>query len=48
MDDMKDEKHLWTRPGSGDEATLLFATCSKNFHGARASAVVAKAELLSM
>ena len=45
---MKDNKHLWTRPGGGDGTTLLIEIYSKNGHGTRASAVVAKAELLSM
>ena len=48
MDDMKDEKHLQIRPGSGDGATLSIAIYSKNAYGIRASVVVVKAELLLM
>ena len=48
LDDLKDEEHHWKRPGGGDGGTLLTAVYSKNVHGTRASAVVAKSELLSM
>ena len=48
MDNLWEEKHRWTIPGSGDGGTLLIAICSKNVHGTRASAAVANVELLSM
>ena len=48
LDDLKEEEHHWKRPGGGDGGTLLTAVYSKNVHGTRASAVVAKSELLSM
>ena len=48
LDAMKDDEHHWKRPGGGDGGALLIAVHSKNVHGTRASAVVAKSELLSM
>ena len=48
MDDLREENHHCTRPGSGDGRTLLIAMHSNDVHGTRASAVVAKSELLSM
>ena len=48
LDELKDDRHQWIRPGGGDGTTLLIAIYSKNAHGIRASAVVAKAELLQM
>ena len=48
IDELKEERQHWSRPGGGDGLTILIAVYGKNAHGTRASAVVAKSELLSM
>ena len=48
LEAIKEERVHWKRPGGGDGITLLIEIYSKNAHGTRASAVVAKSELLSM
>ena len=48
IDELKEERKCYIRPGGGDGLTILIAVHGKNSHGTRASAVVAKSELLSM
>ena len=48
LDESKNERQYWLRPGGGDGTALLIAIYGKNIHGTRASAVVAKSELLQM
>ena len=48
LDNIKEERLNWKRPGGEDGISLLIAVYNKNVHGTRASAVVAKTELLSM
>ena len=48
IDELNKERGQWIRPGGGDGTTLLIAIYSRNVHGTRVSAVVAKSELLSM
>ena len=47
LDGVKDDKNKWSRPGGGDGASLLISIYQKNAHGTRASAIVAKTELLA-
>ena len=42
LDEVKDDKDKWTRPGGGDGASLLISIYNKNAHGTRASAIVAR------
>ena len=48
IDDILDDEQKWLRPGGGDIPTLLLRTCEQNAHGTRASAIVAKSELLEV
>ena len=48
LDDLKEDHHYWITFGCGDRSTLMIATCNENEHGTRVSAVVTKADLLSM
>ena len=48
LDDIEEEKHKWTRPGGGDGLTLLMCIYNKNAHGTKASAIIAKSELLEV
>ena len=42
LDDVKDEKAKWMRPGGDNRASLLISIYNKNTHGTRASDFVAK------
>ena len=48
LDEVTDEKDKWIMTGARHGASLLIIICNKNAHSTRASAIVAKTELLSV
>ena len=48
LDELKEERVNWARPGGADGPTFLIAIFSKNSHSAEESVVMTKAELISI
>ena len=48
LDNVKDEKSKWMKPGGGDGASSLIIICNNNAHGTWDSITVAKNEFLSL
>ena len=47
LDNVKEDRLCWTKPGGGDRISLFIGICNKNAHGTRGSASVAKTQLPS-